>query len=514
MLFCGDIEGHIKEVVEKVKKLNGSRVGPFDVLFCVGRFLDENNQIAIDSTIAFPIPTYIILKDDVISPALQEQLSKVPNLSLISAVEYLSVNSLRVLCIPGVYDEKRYEDESNVSPIYYRKSQIDKMLEEGNGQGVDFVLSAEWALGMLHYLDSSKFPSIPNSQAIGSPIIGQVLKAVCPRYHFAGSMNTFYERIPYRNPNGHITRLLCLGPVRAGADKSRKWLHALNVTPFSQMNEEELTQCDSLSTASPFETPKRINSSSSFPAKRVQTQDSVSKVSKPESRYENSSNSTRSNCWFCLAAPNVEKHLIVSVGESAYLACPKGQLTTGHILIIPIIHRQSTIQLPEEALSEIERYKEALVKMFRDQGKAVLLWERNLTTRNPVHCHIQLLPIDAAKESVVKIVLDAAATQRGFHFADIPEAQTLKEFAGEDDYLYAEVWGVHAEKPKKIGYVVKERRPHMQFFHQAVGALLETENAGDDWKALQKSVDEETEIANVYREMFKPYDFNTKETSS
>lgn len=54
----------------------------------------------------------------------------------------------------------------------------------------------------------------------------------------------------------------------------------------------------------------------------------------------------------------------------------------------------------------------------------------------------------------------------------------------------------------------------MQFFHQAVGALLETENAGDDWKALQKSVDEETEIANVYREMFKPYDFNTKETSS
>lgn len=94
------------------------------------------------------------------------------------------------------------------------------------------------------------------------------------------------------------------------------------------------------------------------------------------------------------------------------------------------------------------------------------------------------------------------------------QAQTLKEFAGEDDYLYAEVWGVHAEKPKKIGYVVKERRPHMQFFHQAVGALLETENAGDDWKALQKSVDEETEIANVYREMFKPYDFNTKETSS
>ena len=49
----------------------------------------------------------------------------------------------------------------------------------------------------------------------------------------------------------------------------------------------------------------------------------------------------------------------------------------------------------------------------------MLLWERNLTTRNPVHCHLQVLPIDREKggvslavsflEAVVKIVLDAAA---------------------------------------------------------------------------------------------------------
>ena len=61
--------------------------------------------------------------------------------------------------------------------------------------------------------------------------------------------------------------------------------------------------------------------------------------------------------------------------------------------------------------------------------------------------------------------------------------------------------------PKRFGYVVKERRPHMQFFHQAVGSLLETSNAGDDWKSLQKTVEEETEITNKFRELFKPYDF-------
>ena len=155
--------------------------------------------------------------------------------------------------------------------------------------------------------------------------------------------------------------------------------------------------------------------------------------------------------------------------------------------------------------------------MFHSQGKAVLLWERNLTTRNPLHCQIQVLPLEASKggsfidelwiESVAKIVLDAAATQRGFRFTDIPAEQSLSDFAGNEDFLYTEVWPVNAKTPKRFGYVVRERRPQMQFFHQAVGSLLESDNAGNDWKALQKSVEEETEITNAFREMFKPYDF-------
>lgn len=73
--------------------------------------------------------------------------------------------------------------------------------------------------------------------------------------------------------------------------------------------------------------------------------------------------------------------------------------------------------------------------MFHAQGKAVLLWERNLTTRNPVHCHLQVLPIDREKggvslavsflEAVVKIVLDAAATQRGFRFSEMAQVAAV-----------------------------------------------------------------------------------------
>ena len=66
---------------------------------------------------------------------------------------------------------------------------------------------------------------------------------------------------------------------------------------------------------------------------------------------------------------------------------------------------------------------------------------------------------------------------------------------------------MNATQPKRYGYVVKERRPQMQLFHQAVGSLLESENAGSDWKGLQKSAEEEAALTDQFREMFKPYDF-------
>ena len=50
-------------------------------------------------------------------------------------------------------------------------------------------------------------------------------------------------------------------------------------------------------------------------------------------------------CWFCLGSPQVEKHLVISVGQSVYLALAKGTVTTGHVLIVPINHVPSSLDL-------------------------------------------------------------------------------------------------------------------------------------------------------------------------
>lgn len=39
-----------------------------------------------------------------------------------------------------------------------------------------------------------------------------------------------------------------------------------------------------------------------------------------------------------------------------YIALPKGTLVPEHVLILPIGHYQSSIDLPEEAMEEVEKY--------------------------------------------------------------------------------------------------------------------------------------------------------------
>lgn len=55
-------------------------------------------------------------------------------------------------------------------------------------------------------------------------------------------------------------------------------------------------------------------------------------------------------CWFCLGSPEVEKHLVVSVGTNVYLALAKGGLTEEHILVLPIGHFQSLVTCAEDVL--------------------------------------------------------------------------------------------------------------------------------------------------------------------
>ena len=202
-------------------------------------------------------------------------------------------------------------------------------------------------------------------------------------------------------------------------------------------------------------------------------------------------------CWFCLANPQVEKHLVVSVGAECYLALAKGGLTPDHVLIVPLGHFASTGALPAEAKAELARYKEALRKAFAAAGKAPLFFEVN--TRSP-HTHVQVIPVPADKAAAVGQALETQAGKLGFQFqgqepaGDGPQGSFFRaELPADGRVLYHPI-GQNDRFPIQMG-------------RHTMAHLLEMPQRAD-WKACVKSADDEKADAAAFRAFFRPHDFS------
>jgi len=61
--------------------------------------------------------------------------------------------------------------------------------------GVDLLLTSDWPKGVENH---TSVPEGLNMRHVGSEAVARLAMAVRPRYHFAGTMQCFYERTPYR----------------------------------------------------------------------------------------------------------------------------------------------------------------------------------------------------------------------------------------------------------------------------------------------------------------------------
>jgi len=141
-------------------------------------------------------------------------------------------------------------------------------------------------------------------------------------------------------------------------------------------------------------------------------------------------------CWFCLSGSEVEKHLVVAVGDHTYLALPKGGLNKDHVLILPIGHHQSLASLPEEIMEEVDKFKSAVRKMYKKQGKVPVFWERNYRTQ---HLQIQVVPVLKEDGNSVKQIFLDTAGHLEIDLNEIPSHVPLSQLAQQGQpYFYAE----------------------------------------------------------------------------
>lgn len=96
-------------------------------------------------------------------------------------------------------------------------------------------------------------------------------------------------------------------------------------------------------------------------------------------------------CWFCLSSPDVEKHLIITIGEHFYLALAKGPINKYHVMILSTKHVPCAAQLSSEDWEELDKFKTALKKFFKSLGQVVCFTERHYKS---VHLQINALAFE------------------------------------------------------------------------------------------------------------------------
>ena len=276
-----------------------------------------------------------------------------------------------------------------------------------------------------------------------------------PRYHFATQEGIFYEKSPFKTSEATTTRFVGLGDA---SKPGERWHYALDInpgiigpehcadpSPFGG-TEEQPTQTNYFYQIDPSKLPsaKRTaehleemrqgagprnpppgyscnycKSSRHFlrdcPYKRMNLDAPERSPSLPSGYVCHACQqsghlikdcpqrkSTREGaveaCWFCLANPSVRKHLIVEVGEEAYLARPREPLDEDHCLVVPIEHVTRMDQLEGAIMEDIQRLEGVLAKTYLNKLTVIARLMRPLKH----HWHEQVFSVESEKETFLR----------------------------------------------------------------------------------------------------------------
>eukprot|EP00049_Salpingoeca_infusionum_P024059 m.14636 g.14636 ORF g.14636 m.14636 type:complete len:554 (+) comp6381_c0_seq2:115-1776(+) len=541
LLVVGDVDGKVKQLYKRVKKVNASN-GPFDAVLCCGSFFGRDGSVD-DEWLTYtagkatvPVPTYICgpvtaaqVKHYPLSPSGGDLCTNVTFLG--SASVSTLIGGLKIAVLSGTHDLSSFSSEAPDDQLnpFYTSGNVQKLIDIASTKsfkGVDVLLTSTWPDGVTQF--NAQRPELPPPQQ--SPGARAVAAALKPRYHFAGG-HAYFMRAPYRNHEEgqmptHASRFIGVGAV--GNPHKDKWLYAFNLTPMASEASATLLEQPADTTRSPYSFTGRrqqhqqpggqagrmpMPPRSQGPPRQLPAGQQVGLFwgANPQQmgkrRHQSGGQTSKrplvtpDSCWFCLGSPKVEKHLVASVGTQLYLALPKGTITSGHILIVPIQHVKSTIELDEAGKKEVTRYKQALRSMFEEQGKTVVMFERNFRSD---HLQLQVVPVPAEMKTpdLVKAI-NQTAKRHHITFDYQPKGTDLGELFDEGVPFFS------VELPSGDIMVtgITTRSFPLQFGREML-CQPDVLNCLDrvDWKACALDKEGETEQAKAFKTQFRSFD--------
>lgn len=138
-----------------------------------------------------------------------------------------------------------------------------------------------------------------------------------------------------------------------------------------------------------------------------------------------------------MSCPDVEKHLIITIGEHFYLALAKGPVNDYHILILSITHIPAASQITKhEEWEELLKFKDVLRQFFKDQQQVVCFTERNY--KSP-HLQINCFGIDAGYSWKISHAFEDKAEEFQLKFENLKDLNSPQMLPNQGPYFVAEL---------------------------------------------------------------------------
>ncbi|CDJ62065.1 CWF19-like protein 1, related [Eimeria necatrix] len=219
------------------------------------------------------------------------------------------------------------------------------------------------------------------------------------------------------------------------------------------------------------------------------------------------------DCWFCLANPQVEKHMIVDIADRMYTAVPKGGLTPLHMLLIPIAHLPSLAYADAETRREAAALIRAARSAFRQQSLDLVVYERYVPMKatKAMHSQLHAIPCDRSQALQSGELFEKRAKRAGLSLQRLPETAditSLSELAKDPclGYFYVEIPGVLTAKGQTIDRYLHVQpgrdsgKIPMTFGREVMAELLGLRDKVN-WQACLVPKDEEAKLAAALRDV-------------
>lgn len=475
----------IDKVVEKAN-LQGTKNGAFDAVLLLGDVV-STPKTKIDQPTYFTKGLSDSFKDKLSTPS-DTSIDIKPNLTLVQPP--FSVLTLSSGVKIGYLSGQDFDAEK-----------VTEKLDSITGT-IDVLVSYKWPKAIAA---REKLTLVADSN------IDKVVSRLRPRYHFAiGSPTSkFFELAPFKWEDNTTTRFISLGQEGTG----EKWFYAFGIDP--QM---PVAVPDSHLIANPFTTlPPQLHEERK---RQLETIDGGSskraKAVGPES------------CFFCLSNPNVEKHMIVSIGKSAYLTTAKGPLPKPtkdipfpcHAIIIPIDH-VSTLRSPktnvveDATYLEMDRFRLSVVDALAEKYPLYVLISFEINRADNVHLHVQLLPIHSSLLETFEAELESKTALNNEKFQRNQNLKFDKYTSDSDPQLLDTINNYdhivfHVFSSPKTIYAARLTDPtkmvDLQFPRRVLAATLKCPKRAR-WDKCKQNKIQETADCEDYKSFFETHDF-------